>query len=342
MKKVLVGLSGGVDSTVTALLLQEQGFEVEGVYMVMHNLEHLNSANIKKAQKIADYLGVKLHIHDIQDTFRDEVYSYFVNSYKEGLTPNPCVICNRKIKFGKMIEFANSLGIEHIATGHYVRVKDGFIYKGIDDSKDQSYFLAEVKKEVINRAIFPLGEWLKSDVKEYARKIEVLKELATQSESSEICFVEDSYIDILKEHTNTDNQGIVKDIEGNEVGHHKGFMHYTIGKRRGFFVKGAHDPHYVVDIDAKNNTLIVGKKDDLAKKSIIISNLNLFIDKKDFNANIKVRYRTSGIEGNIKIDNNIGLIELNEPAYGVAKGQFAVFYDNDKLLGGGEIIDILD
>ncbi len=342
MKKVLVGLSGGVDSTVTALLLQEQGFEVEGVYMVMHNLEHLNSANIKKAQKIADYLGVKLHIHDIQDTFRDEVYSYFVNSYKEGLTPNPCVICNRKIKFGKMIEFANSLGIEHIATGHYVRVKDGFIYKGIDDSKDQSYFLAEVKKEVINRAIFPLGEWLKSDVKEYARKIEVLKELATQSESSEICFVEDSYIDILKEHTNTDNQGIVKDIEGNEVGHHKGFMHYTIGKRRGFFVKGAHDPHYVVDIDAKNNTLIVGKKDDLAKKSIIISNLNLFIDKKDFNANIKVRYRTNGIEGNVKIDNNIGLIELNEPAYGVAKGQFAVFYDNDKLLGGGEIIDILD
>ncbi len=342
MKKVLVGLSGGVDSTVTALLLQEQGFEVEGVYMVMHNLEHLNSANIKKAQKVADYLGVKLHIHDIQDAFRDEVYSYFVNSYKEGLTPNPCVICNRKIKFGKMIEFANSLGIEHIATGHYVRVKDGFIYKGIDDSKDQSYFLAEVKKEVINRAIFPLGEWLKSDVKEYARKIEVLKELATQSESSEICFVEDSYIDILKEHTNTDNQGIVKDIEGNEVGHHKGFMHYTIGKRRGFFVKGAHDPHYVVDIDAKNNTLIVGKKDDLAKKSIIISNLNLFIDKKDFNANIKVRYRTNGIEGNVKIDNNIGLIELNEPAYGVAKGQFAVFYDNDKLLGGGEIIDILD
>jgi len=341
MKKVLVGLSGGVDSTVTALLLQERGYEVEGVYMVMHSLKHLNDANIKKAKKVADYLGIKLHIHNIEDAFRENVYEYFVNSYKEGLTPNPCVICNRKIKFGKMVEFADSLGIEHIATGHYVRVENGFLYKGKDDSKDQSYFLAEVKKEVIDRAIFPLGDWLKSDVKEYASKIEVLKELATQSESSEICFVEDSYVDILKEHTNTDMPGIVKDLEGNEVGTHKGFMHYTIGKRRGFFVHGAHEPHYVVDIDAKDNALVVGKKEDLAKKEIIISNINLFVDSKDFNCITKVRYRTSGIEANVKIDNNIGLITLKEPAFGVAKGQFAVFYDGDKLLGGGEIIDVL-
>ena len=341
MKRVLVGLSGGVDSTVTSVLLQKAGYEVEGVYMVMHNLKELNNANIKKAQKVADYLGIKLHIHNIEDAFKSEVYNYFIDSYKNGLTPNPCVVCNRKIKFGKMVEFADSLGIEYIATGHYVRVKDGFIYKGVDESKDQSYFLAEVKKEVINRAIFPLGEWLKSDVKEYASKIEVLKEFATQNESSEICFVENSYVDVLKEHINPDIPGVVKDKDGNVVGDHKGFMHYTIGKRRGFFVKGAHEPHFVLDIDAKNNTLIVGKKDDLAKQEIVISNINLFIDRNDFDCSVKVRYRTNGVDANIKIQNNIGLITLKEPVYGVAKGQFAVFYDGDKLLGGGEIVDTL-
>ncbi len=342
MKKVLVGMSGGVDSTVTAVMLQKEGYEVEGVYMVMHSLKQLNDENIKKAQKVADFLGIKLHIYNIEDAFKQEVYNYFVDSYKEGLTPNPCVICNRKIKFGKMVEFADSLGIEHIATGHYVRVKDGTIYKGLDDSKDQSYFLAEVKKDVLNRVVFPLGDWLKEDVKKYASDIEVLQEFATQSESSEVCFVEDSYIDILKEHTNPDMPGVVKDLDGNVVGDHKGFMHYTIGKRRGFFVNGAHDPHFVLDIDAKNNTLVVGKKESLAKKEIVISNINLFEDLKDFNCTAKVRYRTQGLEANVKIENNIGLITLKEPAYGVAKGQFAVFYDGDRLLGGGEIIDILD
>jgi len=341
VKKVLVGLSGGVDSTVSAVLLQSQGYSVEGVYMIMHDIEELNSANIAKAQKVADYLGIKLHILDIQKSFKNEVYDYFVKSYQDGLTPNPCVVCNRTIKFGKMLEFADSLGIEYIATGHYVDVRDGFIYKGKDASKDQSYFLARIDPKVIPRVIFPLGKWIKSDVKEYAKGIEVLQEFATQSESSEICFVENSYVDILNKHIDTDKPGVVKDLEGNEVGDHKGFMHYTIGKRRGFFVRGAHEPHFVVDIDAKNNTLVVGKKEDLAKREIIVSNINLFEESNDFNCTVKVRYRTEGIEANVKIDKNIGLISLKEPAFGVAKGQFAVFYDGDRLLGGAEIIDVL-
>jgi len=333
-------MSGGVDSTVSALLLQDMGYEVEGVYMVMHNLEELNTQNIKKAQKVADFLGIKLHIHNIQDSFKDEVYNYFVDSYKKGLTPNPCVVCNRTIKFGKMADFADSLGIEKIATGHYVRVQDGFFYKAKDLNKDQSYFLAKVKKDIVNRVVFPLGDWLKDDVKEYASKVEVLKEFAKQSESTEICFVENSYVDILQEHFNTDISGVVKDTNGKEVGHHKGYMHYTIGKRRGFVVNGAHEPHYVVDLDAKNNTLIVGTKDKLEVKLIKIANINLFIDKNEFECEVKVRYRTAGVKAKVTIVDNLGVIELKESVFGVAKGQFAVFYDNDKLLGGGEIIGV--
>jgi len=333
-------MSGGVDSTVSALLLQDMGYEVEGVYMVMHNLEELNTQNIKKAQKVADFLGIKLHIHNIQDSFKDEVYNYFVDSYKKGLTPNPCVVCNRTIKFGKMADFADSLGIEKIATGHYVRVQDGFFYKAKDLNKDQSYFLAKVKKDIVNRVVFPLGDWLKDDVKEYASKVEVLKEFAKQSESTEICFVENSYVDILQEHFNTDISGVVKDTNGKEVGHHKGYMHYTIGKRRGFVVNGAHEPHYVVDLDAKNNTLIVGTKDKLEVNLIKIANINLFIDKNEFECEVKVRYRTAGVKAKVTIVDNLGVIELKESVFGVAKGQFAVFYDNDKLLGGGEIIGV--
>lgn len=342
IKKVLVGLSGGVDSTVAAILLQKEGYHVEGVHMVMHNLQHLNDANIAKAQKVADSLGIKLHIYNIEDSFKESVYDYFVQSYQKGLTPNPCVVCNRTIKFGRMVEFADSLGIEYVATGHYIQSRDGFLYKGVDASKDQSYFLAEVKKEVLQRVLFPLGTWIKDDVKEYAKNIAILQEIATQSESSEICFVENSYVDILQKHINTETPGVVKNSSGDIIGHHKGFMHYTIGKRRGFFVKGAHDPHYVTGIDAQNNTIIVGKKEELAKKSIVISNINLFIDASEFDANVKVRYRTVGVDAKVKIDDTIGLVELQEPVFGVAKGQFAVFYENDKLLGGGEIIDILD
>ena len=340
MSRVLVGMSGGVDSTVTSVLLQREGYEVEGVYMKLHNLESYHKENIAKAKKVAKYLGIKLHILDIQDAFKENVYDYFVQSYIDGLTPNPCVICNRTIKFGKLIEFANSLGIEKIATGHYARVKDGKILKAIDESKDQSYFLAEIKKEVLDRVIFPLGEWYKNDVKNFASKIDVLKEFATQSESSEICFVPNSYVDILKEHTNIDSKGKVFNTEGKEVGHHKGYMHYTIGKRRGFFVNGAHEPHYVVDIDAKNNTLIVGTKDKLEKTELKVAKVNLFEDITDFDCEVKVRYRTKGVKANVKIMGDIGVVYLKEPVFGVAKGQFAVFYDGDRLLGGAEIIDV--
>jgi len=338
-ERVLLGMSGGIDSTVSALLLKDMGYEVIGVYMKLHDREAYHTKNIMNAKKVAKYLDIPLYVHNLQDKFKKEVYDYFVDSYIKGFTPNPCVVCNRLIKFGAFVDFAKSLEIPKVATGHYARSDGEFIYKAIDESKDQSYFLAEIKKEVIPSIIFPLGDWLKEDVKEYAKKIPILKEIAYQKESSEICFVENSYMDILKRHTQINKKGIVRNIKGEVVGEHNGYMFYTIGKRRGFIVRGAHEPNYVISIDPKKNELIVGPKKELAVRKILLKNINLFIDEKSFNANVKVRYRTKDIKAKVKIErSNRGIIYLKEPAFGVARGQFAVFYDGDKLLGGGEIL----
>lgn len=335
--KVLVGMSGGVDSTVTAILLQKEGYEVEGVYMKLHHKPGYHEENFKKAQRVADYLGVKVHFHDLSTEFKEEVYDYFVESYKEGLTPNPCVMCNRTIKFGKMVEFADSVGAQFVATGHYIKCDGEFIYMGEDPNKDQSYFLCEVKKEVLPRLIFPLGTWEKPDVKAYAADIEVLKDFATQAESSEICFVENTYDEVLAKHMDIDMPGETLDTEGNVVGTHKGYMHYTIGKRRGFFVNGAHDPHFVVGIKPESNQIIVGTKEKLEEYAFTIKHINLFKALTEFDCMVKVRYRTEAVPCHVRIEGESANVILDEPVFGLAKGQIAAFYEKDKLIGGGVI-----
>ena len=336
-RKVLVGMSGGVDSTVTAILLQKEGYEVIGVYMKLHDKEGYHEENFKKVERVAKYLDIDVHFLDLSKDFKNEVYDYFVDRYRSGLTPNPCVICNRTIKFGKMVEFANSLGIDKVATGHYLKCDGEFFYIAEDKSKDQSYFVAQVKKEILPKLIFPLGSWLKEDVKKFASKIKSLEDFATQKESSEICFVENNYTEILERHMNIDNIGEVIDSKGEVVGTHKGYMHYTIGKRRGFRVEGAHEPHFVLAIKPESNQIVVGKRDELKVKSFNIKNINMFEDLKDFRASVKVRYRTRAIECSVKIDNDIGFVELIEPVYGLAFGQIAVFYDKDRVIGSGII-----
>ena len=337
-EKVVMAMSGGVDSSFSAKLLQDQGYEVVGVYMKFHPNEEYHQKNIKNIEQVAKLLGIEYHILDRKRSFDEKVYQPFVQSYIAGLTPNPCALCNRVMKFTELIDFANRLGIQKVATGHYAKTDGSFIYEGRDKSKDQSYFLFNLKKNFLPRILFPLGDWLKEDVKREAMKIKLLRSIAEQKESSEICFVQSSYIDVLKEHTEVEMPGEVVDRRGRVVGEHKGYMHYTIGKRKGFRVHGAHEPHYVLDIIPEKNRIVVGKKEELQKKRVVLRGLNMFLNDQKIECSIKIRYRTHKVPCKVKIDHNVAQVELLEPVYGVAKGQAGVLYEGERVLGGGWIV----
>lgn len=336
--KILVAMSGGVDSTVTAYKLKQAGHEIQGCYMKLHGKPNYHEENIKKVEKVANFLGIKYHILDLQDDFKEKVYMPFVNTYKDGKTPNPCALCNRFIKLGKLLDFAKELGCEKLATGHYARIENNLIKTAFDDSKDQSYFLASANKEALKYMMFPLGEMKKEDVKKFASNIEVLKSFATQKESSEICFVEDTYVKVLNKFMDTKIPGEVVNKDGKIVGKHDGYMHYTIGKRRGFEVKGAHEPHFVLKINPKENQIVVGKKEDLKIAEFNLEKINLFINAKELNCEVKIRYRSKSTPCKVVInDDKSAKITLKEPVYGLASGQMAVFYDKDSVIASGFI-----
>lgn len=353
--KILVAMSGGVDSTVTAYTLLQQGHEVEGCYMKLHGKPNYHEANIAKVEKAAQFLGIKHHILDLQDDFKERVYMPFVASYKAGKTPNPCAWCNRFIKLGKLLEFAKSLNCEKLATGHYARVENGLLKTAFDETKDQSYFLASADKSALSYLIFPLGEKKKEAVKAFAASIKELESFATQKESAEICFVENTYIEVLQQFMPTNIKGSVLDSNGKIIGKHDGYMHYTIGKRRGFEVRGAHEPHFVLKIKPQSNEIVVGLKDELKVSEFELEKINLLVDKTflsenkllqnslnaenfSFKCEVKIRYRSKSTACVVQVLPNLSAkITLLEPVYALASGQMAVFYDKDTVLASGFI-----
>ncbi len=338
-KKVMVGMSGGIDSSVTAYMLQKEGYEVEGVYLKLHNRDDgYHEKNLGFIEDVSKFLNIKYHVLDLSDKFTQKIYDYFVQSYLEGTTPNPCVKCNKNIKFGAMLKFAQDNDCEYLATGHYVKTDGEFLYKADDKTKDQSYFLSQVDKKALPYMMFPLSTYKKEDIVKLGETLaSVYKKITEKNESQEICFVETVYTDVIKRHANIDLPGDVLDEEGNVVGEHKGYMHYTIGKRRGFTVKGAQEPHFVKELNPKTNTIVVGKKHVLEVNEVITSGLNMYIDDTKFTATVKLRYRSVSVPCEVVIENKKAIIRLKEPSFGVATGQLAVFYDGEKVIGSAWI-----
>ena len=333
--RVLVGISGGVDSAVSVYLLKQKGYEVVGLYLKMHE-DVPHQENIQKIEKLSKILDFEYHIEDITQSFKRKVFDYFIESYRDGLTPNPCAMCNKEIKFGEFVQFLDKYNCEYLATGHYVRSDGEFLYKAKDKIKDQSYFMFGIKKEILKKSIFPLGDYTKEEIKELAKKIG-LKEFASARESQDICFIPNNYIEVLNDYFKTDLKGKVINSKKEIIGSHKGYMHYTIGQRKGFTLFKSHKPHYVIGIDSQKNQIIVGDKHQLEKRMIFLKQCNLFIDKKIFNCEVKVRYRTEPIKAKVKMDGSKASVFLEKTATGIAKGQACVFYDGDKVLGGGWI-----
>lgn len=349
MQKVLLLMSGGVDSSYCAHLLKEQGFLVYGVYLKLHDKQEKHDYYIEKIKQSAKYLSIDYEIVEAQELFKKKVYDYFVESYAKGLTPNPCAMCNPNIKFSIAFEIADKKGFDFVATGHYAQIKEGKIAQGADMTKDQSYFLFGLRQEWISRIIFPLGDKIKEQIKPIA--LEKLTWLGTQEsykDSQEICFVEKSYIDVLNKHYKTENPGLVLDLNGNVIGTHKGYMQYTIGKRKGFEIKGALTPHYIVAINPKDNTIVASNKESLAKTKVYAKNFSLPKEylEKSIECAIKVRYRSHKVKAEVKLtqvnNTEVLIATLKEPVYGVANGQALVLYDEDKVLGGGFIIKDLE
>ena len=339
MKRVLLGMSGGVDSSVCAYLLKKEGYEVVGVTMTLFTPASESTA-IEDAKKVCEKLNIEHHVIDYQKEFKSTVIDNFINSYLNAKTPNPCVVCNKKLKFGLLWEKAKELNCEYIATGHYAEIIDNKICS-IDSPKDQTYFLYSINKEIIPHIIFPLSKYSN---KEEIRRIAEDQNLVTynKKDSQDICFIENGdYSNFLENNLDKlPNQGNFVLKNGAILGKHKGIIYYTIGQRKGLGISYKH-PLYVISINKDKNEILLGEEQDLYSKSIKIVDTNILVDELPKKAMAKIRYKSKLVPCNITIvDNNNITIVFDEPVKSATPGQSLVLYDNNILLGGGIINEV--
>lgn len=351
-KKVLVGMSGGVDSTAACLLLQEQGREVVGltirVFDVPSQMRGDEPRCVVEAREVAARLGIPHYVADVRESFRRQIVESFCDEYMRGRTPNPCVMCNPLFKFRLLVEWADRLGCSHIATGHYVRWKDGCLCEGRDKRKDQSYFLWRVAPQVLQRCLFPLGELTKDEVRTYLTdKGFALK--VDEDESMEVCFIEGDYRDFLRsEVPDMDERfgpGRFVDNAGRTLGMHKGSPYYTVGQRKGLGIALGR-PTFVLRINADRNTVVLGSEEELKTNYMLVETPPptdvLPLQPWQMTASplaVRIRYRSCPVPCEVRgvVQEGVTLVHLLEPVSGIAPGQSAVFYDGERVMGGAII-----
>lgn len=346
-KKVAVAMSGGVDSSVAAALLLEAGYAVVGFTMVNYSMEQGRLDDpVSSAKKAADILKIEHKVVDLRDDFKDSVIQYFCREYSQGLTPNPCIRCNREIKFGLLMDKARDYGVDFFATGHYVRKyfddqKKRFILKKArNKAKDQSYFLYGLTQKQLKGSLFPVGEMIKEEVRKKAVSLGL--PAAYRRESQEICFIPDNdYVNFLKKNIpGSFRPGLILDQNKKQLGTHGGILHFTIGQRRGLGIAAPH-PLYVLEMDVRNNAVIVGKDEELKGKSLTASQLNLIAlseIKHPLPVKARIRYKHKEADAVVvPLDKNRVRVEFSKPQRAITPGQSVVFYEGDNVIGGGII-----
>lgn len=344
MSKVLVGMSGGVDSSASAAFLLKAGYEVAGITMKLWESDdagcHQNT--VTDAKSVADKLGIPHYTVDFTKQFKENVIENFVESYLLGHTPNPCVNCNKHLKFGEMLKYAEQIGAEYIATGHYAKVEkagDRFLLKRCEDrNKDQTYFLYTLTQQQLSKVIFPLCDITKDETRAVAKELGLL--VADKKDSQEICFIpDDDYVRFITNIKGTQKKGdfILKD--GTVVGQHQGIINYTIGQRKGLGI-ALNKPMYVTDIDASSNTVTLSDNEDLFGTTLYAKNMNYIAfdtPKEPFSCTGKIRYRMADFPCTVYPDKDKAKIVFDTPQRAITKGQSVVLYDGDTVIGGGII-----
>lgn len=355
MKKAMIAMSGGVDSSVAAYLISQQGYETVGVTMKLHNDESqaqaeascCTSDDIEDARSVAGKLGIPYHVYNYSDNFTEHVISRFVDAYRNARTPNPCIDCNRYIKFDRLVKTAIELGFDYVVTGHYAVTEYDeasgryLLKKAVDESKDQSYVLYSLSQEQLSHILFPLGSMSKQEVREIADKLDFIN--ADKPDSQDICFVPDGdYARFIEEWCGLKfENGNFVDLQGNVIAQHKGIINYTIGQRKGLGI-AAKAPYYVVGKNLETNEVILGSNDDLFSSTLTATDVNFISVERltgPMRVRAKVRYKQKETDATISpLENGDVSVVFDEPQRAIASGQAVVFYDGDIVVGGGTIV----